>query len=141
MVVCKIASKSDKVVPQNLSSVNDDVVDIESVTVIETTEYDKLVVEYVTYIIDNAADTLRQELSSNITTVSAKPADDNISLSSSIISEIADMAVTESLSNIVMDADINHSAIRAPRTVKEFKEAFGITECDITDDGLPPVSD
>jgi hypothetical protein len=37
------------------------------------------------------------------------------------LTEIADMAVTESLSNIVMDADINHSAIRAPRTIKEFK--------------------
>jgi hypothetical protein len=35
--------------------------------------------------------------------------------------EIADMTVTESLLNIVTDADINHSAIRAPRTVKEFK--------------------
>jgi hypothetical protein len=37
------------------------------------------------------------------------------------LTEIADMAVTESLSNIMMDADINQSAIRAPRIVKEFK--------------------
>jgi hypothetical protein len=37
------------------------------------------------------------------------------------LTEIADMAVTESLSNIVMDVNINHSAIRAPKTVKEFK--------------------
>jgi hypothetical protein len=45
-----------------------------------------LVAEYVTYIIDKAADTLRQELPSNTKTVTVKPADDNISLSSSIIS-------------------------------------------------------
>ncbi|XP_060581698.1 uncharacterized protein LOC132738248 isoform X1 [Ruditapes philippinarum] len=141
MVVCKIASKSNKVVHQNMSSVNDDVVDNENSTVIEVTVDDKLVEEYVACIIDKAADTLRQELPSNTETVTVRPADDNISLSSSIISQIADMAVTESLSNIVADADINHSAIRAPRTVTEFKEAFGITGCDITDDGLPPVSE
>ncbi|XP_060576713.1 uncharacterized protein LOC132734028 [Ruditapes philippinarum] len=141
MVVCKIASKSNKVVHQNMPSVNDDVVDNENSTVIEVTVDDKLVEKYVTCIIDKAADTLRQELPSNTKTVTVRPADDNISLSSSIISQIADMAVTESLSNIVADADINHSAIRAPRTVTEFKEAFGITGCDITDDGLPPVSE
>ncbi|XP_060564781.1 uncharacterized protein LOC132723990, partial [Ruditapes philippinarum] len=121
MVVCKIASKSNKVVPQNLSSKNDDVVDNEIATVTETTTGDKLVEEYVTWIIDKAADTLRHELPSNTTTVTVWPADDNISLSSSIISQIADMAVTESLSNIMTHADINHSAIRASRTVKEFK--------------------
>ncbi|XP_060581691.1 uncharacterized protein LOC132738243 [Ruditapes philippinarum] len=146
MVVCKIASKSNKVVPQNLSSKNDDNVDTENTTVTEiiandkTTADDKLVAEYVTCIINKAADTLRQELSNNTIPVTVSPADDNISLSSSIISQIADMAVTESLSNIVMDADINQSATRAPRTVKEFKEAFGITGYDVIDDGLPPVS-
>ncbi|XP_060581694.1 uncharacterized protein LOC132738246 isoform X3 [Ruditapes philippinarum] len=122
MVVGKIAGKANKVVPQNLSYKNDDVVDIESATVRETTADDKLVEEYVTYIIDKAADTLRQELPCNTTPVTVMPDDDNISLSSSIISQIADMAVTESLSNIVADADVNHSAIRAPRTVKEFKD-------------------
>ncbi|XP_060577050.1 uncharacterized protein LOC132734341 [Ruditapes philippinarum] len=141
MVVSKIASKSNKVVPQKLPSKNEDIVDNEIATVTETTADDKLVEEYVACIIDKAADTLRQELPCNTKIVTLRPADDNISLSSSIISQIADMTVTESLLNIVTDADINHSAIRAPRTVKEFKEAFGITECDITDDGLPPVSD
>ncbi|XP_060606611.1 uncharacterized protein LOC132758923 [Ruditapes philippinarum] len=141
MVVCKIASKSNKVAPQWLSSLIGDVVDNESTTVKETTSDDKLVEEYVTCIINKAADTLRQELPSNTTTLTVRPADDNISLSSSIISQIADMAVTESLSNIVMDADTNYSAFRAPRTIKEFKEVFGITGCDITDDGRSPVSD
>ncbi|XP_060553850.1 uncharacterized protein LOC132714937 [Ruditapes philippinarum] len=146
MVVCKIASKSTKVVPQNMSSKNDEAVDSKIRTVTGTAADDEsmaddiLVEEFVTRIINKAADTLRQELSSNTTTVTVKPAGDNISLSSSIISQIADMAVTESLTNIMTDADINQSAIRAPRTVKEFKEAFGITGYDAIDDGLPPVS-
>ncbi|XP_060553849.1 uncharacterized protein LOC132714936 [Ruditapes philippinarum] len=146
MVVCKIASKSTKVVPQNMSSKNDEAVDSKIRTLTGTAADDEsmaddiLVVEFVTRIINKAADTLRQELPSNTTTVTVKPADDNISLSSSIISQIADMAVTESLTNIMTDADINQSAIRAPRTVKEFKEAFGITGYDVIDDGLPPVS-
>ncbi|XP_060572518.1 uncharacterized protein LOC132730574 [Ruditapes philippinarum] len=146
MVVGKIASKSNKVVPQKLSSKNDDAVDTEITTVTEiiaddnNTADDILVAEYVTSIINKAADSLRQELPSNTTTVTVRPADDNISLSSSIISQIADMAVTESLSNIVTYADINQSAIRKAKTIKEFKEAFGITGCDVTDDGLPPVS-
>ncbi|XP_060592281.1 uncharacterized protein LOC132746993 [Ruditapes philippinarum] len=146
MVVGKIASKANKVVPQKLSFMNDDAVDTESTTVPDTTADDKtiaddrFVLEYVTHIINKAADTLRQELPSNTTTISVIPADDNISLSSSIISQIADMAVTESLSNIVMDVDMNHSATTAPRTIKEFKEVFGITGYDDIDDGLPPVS-
>ncbi|XP_060560315.1 uncharacterized protein LOC132720241 [Ruditapes philippinarum] len=147
MVVCKIASKSNKVDPQNLSSKNDEAVDSKITTVTGTAADDEsmaddiLVVEFVTRIINKAADTLRQELPSNTTTVTVRPADDIISLSSSIISQIADMAVTESLLNIVTDADTNQSAIRASRTVKEFKEAFGISGYDITDDGLPPVSE
>ncbi|XP_060551675.1 uncharacterized protein LOC132713204 isoform X2 [Ruditapes philippinarum] len=136
MVVVKTVSKSNKVVPE-MSSTTDDAVDA---TVTETETDDRLVAEYVPCIIDKAADTLRQEFPSNTTAITVKSADDNISLSSSIISQIADMAVTESLSNIVMDVDINHSAIRAPKTVKEFKEAFGITGYDDIDDGLPPVS-
>ncbi|XP_060551673.1 uncharacterized protein LOC132713203 [Ruditapes philippinarum] len=140
MVVVKTVSKSNKVVPENLTSKNDDAVDTENTTVTETEADDRLVEDFVACIIDKAADTLRQELPSNTTAITVKSADDNISLSSSIISQIADMAVTESLSNIVMDADINHSAIRAPKTVKEFKEAFGITGYDDIDDGLPPVS-
>ncbi|XP_060572519.1 uncharacterized protein LOC132730575 [Ruditapes philippinarum] len=144
MVVGKIASKSNKVVPQKLSSKNDDAVEITTVAEIiaddNTTEDDRLVAEYVTGIINKAADSLRQELHSNTTTVTVRPADDNVSLSSSIISQIADMAVTESLSNIVTAANINQSAIRKAKTIKEFKEAFGITGSDVTDDGLPPVS-
>ncbi|XP_060563286.1 uncharacterized protein LOC132722757 [Ruditapes philippinarum] len=146
MVVCKIASKSTKVVPENLSSKNDEAVASKITTVTGTAADDEsmaddiLVEEFVTRIINKAADTLRQELPSNSTTVTVKRADDNSSLSSSIISQIADMAVTESLTNIMTDADINQSAIRAPRTVKEFKEAFGITGYDAIDDGLPPVS-
>ncbi|XP_060576382.1 uncharacterized protein LOC132733723 [Ruditapes philippinarum] len=145
MVVCKIASKSTKVVPENLSSKNEEAVDSNITTVTGTAADDEsmaddiLVEEFVTRI-NKAADTLRQELPSNTTTVTVKRADDNISLSSSIISQIADIAVTESLTNIMTDADINQSAIRAPRTVKEFKEAFGITGYDAIDDGLPPVS-
>ncbi|XP_060605546.1 uncharacterized protein LOC132758042 [Ruditapes philippinarum] len=73
MVVCKIANKSDKIVPQNLSSHNDDVVDNENSAVIEVTADDKLVEEYVTYIIDKAADTLKQELPSNTNTVTVMP--------------------------------------------------------------------
>ena len=34
---------------------------------------------------------------------------------------MADIAVTESLSNVVLEADINHSALRNVKTLSEFK--------------------
>lgn len=45
-----------------------------------------LVEEYVMYIINKAVDSLRQEVHHNTHTAILKPADDNISLSSSVIS-------------------------------------------------------
>lgn len=38
-----------------------------------------------------------------------------------LFSEIADIAVTESLTNIVLETDNNQSAIRGVKTVKELK--------------------
>ena len=37
------------------------------------------------------------------------------------VTEIADIAVTESLSNVVLEADINQSALRNVKTLSEFK--------------------
>ena len=41
-----------------------------------------------------------------------------------LIAEIADIAVTESLSNVVLETDINHSALRNVKTLSEFKGQF-----------------
>ncbi|XP_053372851.1 uncharacterized protein LOC123561880 [Mercenaria mercenaria] len=109
----------------------------------ETTyeELKTLVGEYLSCIIDKAADSLRQTSPSNTKSIKEKSAYDGVSLSSSIISQIADIAVTESLSNVVLEDDVNHSAFHdaRPKTIKEFMEVFGIVD-DVAGDGLPTVS-
>ncbi|KAL4225890.1 hypothetical protein ACF0H5_013878 [Mactra antiquata] len=64
---------------------------------------------------------------------------DNISMSSSIISQLADAVVTESLSSLANN--INQSAdVNGPKTVSEIINTFGIAK-ESNDDGMPAVSD
>ncbi|XP_053408813.1 uncharacterized protein LOC123560797 [Mercenaria mercenaria] len=147
MVIRKTPYKSNQVVPQSLApvtAVKDDAILIENASLTETTDedFDTLVGEYVFCIIDKAADSLRQASPGNTKSIREKSADDGVSLSSSIISQIADIAVTESLSNVVLEDDVNHSAIHdaRPKTIKEFMETFGIVGDEVADDGLPTVS-
>ncbi|XP_053395164.1 uncharacterized protein LOC123524132 [Mercenaria mercenaria] len=146
IVITKTPYKTNKVLPLNLATAavvkEDQSVPEQYPHAAETDKgFDHLVDEYVLCIIRNAADSLRQASHSSTHIVMDNVADDKVSLSSSIISQIADTAVTESLTNIVLEADINYSAIHVTkaRTVKEFMEALGIVSRDVDDGGLPPV--
>ncbi|XP_053407359.1 uncharacterized protein LOC123547974 isoform X1 [Mercenaria mercenaria] len=125
MVISKSPYKTNKVLPENLvapkTTVTEYSVAVGSVAATGLDDvFEKLVGEYVSGIIIKAVDTLRLErwtpLSS--TNVTVDNSADRVSLSSSIVSQIADIAVAESLSNILLDTNINQSAIR--KTIKEF---------------------
>ncbi|XP_053386614.1 uncharacterized protein LOC123538791 [Mercenaria mercenaria] len=117
---------------------NPDVIEEHALTADADKDFDKLVGEYVSSIIHSAADALKQTSLSNTVVVMENVADDNVSLSSSIISQMADTAVTESLTNILIEADINHSAICNARskTVNEPRDAFEVVCGNVVDDDL-----
>ncbi|XP_053407360.1 uncharacterized protein LOC123547974 isoform X2 [Mercenaria mercenaria] len=144
MVISKSPYKTNKVLPENLvapkTTVTEYSVAVGSVAATGLDDvFEKLVGEYVSGIIIKAVDTLRLErwtpLSS--TNVTVDNSADRVSLSSSIVSQIADIAVAESLSNILLDTNINQSAIR--KTIKEFMEVFGIVGGEVCDQ--PTVSE
>ncbi|XP_045173522.2 uncharacterized protein LOC123535058 [Mercenaria mercenaria] len=116
MVITKTPYKKNKVLPEDLAAPrpneNECPVDVGSASATGLNEdFEKLVGDYVSRIIAKAADTLlmeRQPLLGNKNVILENSADD-ISLSPSIISQIADTAVTESLSNI-LEANMNQSA-------------------------------
>ncbi|XP_053399801.1 uncharacterized protein LOC123559105 [Mercenaria mercenaria] len=124
MVITK-TYKTNKILPESLAAPGttakecpEDVVTAPATGINEGVE--KLVGEYVTGIINNVARTLcmeRQALPGNTNVIMENSAD-NVSLSPSIISQIANIAVAESLSNIVLESDVNQSAIH--RDIKEF---------------------
>ncbi|XP_053407361.1 uncharacterized protein LOC128559513 [Mercenaria mercenaria] len=125
MVISKSPNKTNKVLPENLAApkttVTECSVDVGSVSTTGLDDsFEKLVGEYVSGIIIKAVDTLRLERWTPMgsTNVTVDNSADRISLSSSIVSQIADIAVAESLSNILLDTNINQSAIR--KTIKEF---------------------
>ncbi|XP_053374799.1 uncharacterized protein LOC123533120 [Mercenaria mercenaria] len=123
MVITKTPYKKNKVLPEVLATprANEECpMDAESAQATGIHEnFEKLVGDYVSRIISNAADTLlteRQASLGNKNVILENTADD-ISLSPSIISQIADTAVSESLSNI-LESNLNQSAIH--NTIKEF---------------------
>ncbi|XP_053386495.1 uncharacterized protein LOC123537765 [Mercenaria mercenaria] len=139
MVISKTPYKSNKIVPLNqavMAVQKDDlgVTDEHAPTADADNDFDKLVGEFVSCIINSAADALKQTSLSNTVVVIENVADDNVSLSSSIISQMADTAVTESLTNILTEADINHSASHYARSKP--RDAFEVVCGDVVDDGL-----
>ncbi|XP_045177360.2 uncharacterized protein LOC123537602 [Mercenaria mercenaria] len=134
MVLSKTPRRSNIVIPDILAgnSVTDEPLSVGNVT---DKDFDRQVGDYVARIIQTAADTLKSEdqLLSNTRIITVN-ADDNVSLTSSVISHIADIAVTDSLSNIVME-DANESAIKLnkSRTGVEFVQKYG-TVADDKDD-------
>ncbi|XP_053384933.1 uncharacterized protein LOC123536999 [Mercenaria mercenaria] len=140
MVLSKTPRKSNIVIPDILAG-NSVTVEPLSVGCATEKDFDKQVEEYVARIIQTAADTLMSEaqLLSNTRIITVNT-EDNVSLTSSVISQIADIAVTDSLSNIAMESDINQSAINLNklRRIEELMDNYG-TVADDKDDasGVP----
>ncbi|XP_053399800.1 uncharacterized protein LOC123557514 isoform X2 [Mercenaria mercenaria] len=124
MVITK-TYKTNKILPESLAApgtlVKECPGNVGRVPATESNDdFEKQVGDYVAGIISNAAHTMcmeRQALLGNTNIIMDNSAD-NVSLSPSIISQIANIAVAESLSNIVLQSNINQSAIH--RDIKEF---------------------
>ncbi|XP_060588001.1 uncharacterized protein LOC132743496 isoform X2 [Ruditapes philippinarum] len=127
-----VLTKSYIVIPDILAS-KDTGTDTPRDRAINDQDFDRQVEEYVAGILKSEVDTLTSDsqLLSNTKLIKVD-ADDNISLTSSVISQIADIAVTQSLSAIAMEADINQSANKhnKPKTFSDFIDVSGINADD-----------
>ncbi|XP_045176464.2 uncharacterized protein LOC123536998 [Mercenaria mercenaria] len=138
MVLSKTPRRSNIVIPDILAgnSVTDEPL---NVAIVNDKDIDMQVGEYVARIIQTAVDSLKScaQLLSNTRIITVN-ADDNVSLTSSVISQIADIAVTDSLTNIVMENDTNQSAIKGmkSRTSAEFMDTHRLVSADNADDDL-----
>ncbi|XP_045172044.1 uncharacterized protein LOC123534065 isoform X2 [Mercenaria mercenaria] len=103
MVLSKTPYKTNKVLPESLAA----------------TMAAEKVEEYVSCIVAKARESLLMETQAvpGNKNVIVENSADYISLSSSVISHIADIAVTESLSNALLESNINQSSIH--RDIKE----------------------
>ncbi|KAL4225975.1 hypothetical protein ACF0H5_013962 [Mactra antiquata] len=89
--------------------------------------------QFINEILNNAKTDLESQIMNMESTL------DRLSMSSSIISQIADALVTDSLTSIAND--INQSAdVCRQKTISEFMNTFGIAN-ETHDDGMPAVSD
>ncbi|XP_045192255.2 uncharacterized protein LOC123548782 [Mercenaria mercenaria] len=125
MVISITPYRRNKVIPERLvdprATGKELPEDAGSVLATETDEsFEKQVGDYVTCIITKATDILLQERQASLgnQNVIVENSADAIPLSPSIISQIADIAVTESLTNIVLKSNINQSAIH--NTIREY---------------------
>ncbi|XP_045172042.2 uncharacterized protein LOC123534064 isoform X2 [Mercenaria mercenaria] len=138
MVLSKTPFKTNKVLPESLAATmtTEKVCPVVAGSVPATgsnEDFEKLVGEYTSCIIANARETLLMEkqASHGNKNVIVENFADNVSMSSSVISHIADIAVTESLSNAVLESNINQSAIH--RDIKEFMGIFGAVGGEVED--------
>ncbi|XP_045172043.1 uncharacterized protein LOC123534065 isoform X1 [Mercenaria mercenaria] len=124
MVLSKTPYKTNKVLPESLAATM--AAEKERPVVVGSVpptgrydDFEKLVEEYVSCIVAKARESLLMETQAvpGNKNVIVENSADYISLSSSVISHIADIAVTESLSNALLESNINQSSIH--RDIKE----------------------
>ncbi|XP_060600789.1 uncharacterized protein LOC132754210 isoform X2 [Ruditapes philippinarum] len=127
-----VLTKSYIVIPDILAS-KDTGIDTPRDMAINDQDFDRQVEEYVAGILKSAVDTLTSDsqLLSNTKLIKVD-ADDNISLTSSVISQIADIAVTQSLSAIAKETDINQSANK-PNKPKAYSDFIDVSDINAGD--------
>ncbi|KAL4225970.1 hypothetical protein ACF0H5_013957 [Mactra antiquata] len=89
--------------------------------------------KFINEILHNAQTTLESQIRN------AESALDKISMTSSVISQIAEAVVTDSLTSLVQNANQSAETNR-PKILSEFMNTFGIAK-ETTDYGMPTVSD